>query len=191
MVRASQIKAVAARIPEFRKMTAEQHEQVAQAVKAGMSSVRIAGSTSKRLSRPYRAELSVDGWVGVSGKLQPAQLKVDNGNSSWEVEYANSGGKSTVREGSMKPMTSQQKATVDQRLRMATLDVDDVEVRALLCFCSASRLHLLHLCATQFGFTRVILARTLLVHQHLLLMLTSVTLHIIHHVVNARLCRVT
>jgi hypothetical protein len=34
-VRASQVKAAAARIPEFRKMTPEQHEDVAQAVKAG------------------------------------------------------------------------------------------------------------------------------------------------------------
>jgi hypothetical protein len=37
MVRASQVKAAASRIPEFRKMTPEQHEQVAQAVKAGMA----------------------------------------------------------------------------------------------------------------------------------------------------------
>ena len=72
------------------------------------------GSSSKRLSRPYRAELSVDGWVGVAGKTQPARLKSDNGNGSWEVEFANSGGSATVKEGVMKPLTSHQKATVDR-----------------------------------------------------------------------------
>ena len=72
------------------------------------------GAASKRLSRPYRAELVVDGWVGVAGKTQPAQLKVDNGNGSWEVDYANSGGSATVKEGVMKPLTSLQKATVDR-----------------------------------------------------------------------------
>ena len=77
------------------------------------------GSSSKRLSRPYRAELSVDGWVGVARKPQPARpqparLKSDNGNGSWEVEFANSGGSATVKEGVMKPLTSHQKATVDR-----------------------------------------------------------------------------
>lgn len=91
---------------------------------AGSAAVRtVAGSPSSadskavparyRLSSPYRAELLVGAWVQVTRKLDPAKLQVDNGDGSWQVEYADSGGTMTVKEKDMKPLTLEQRATVE------------------------------------------------------------------------------
>ena len=50
------------------------------------------GPARYRLSRPFRAELSVGGWVQVTNRSEPAQLQVDNEDASWQVEYANCAG---------------------------------------------------------------------------------------------------